>query len=227
MAERRPPSRARRARALRAGDTPLSPFAVRAASLGVTILLAPSLLRALSAHFTEALHTAITKPESAAATSVPVDVAKLVAPLLLAAAVAALATGMTQTEATLAWRPPRLGRLFDPLRAYDVARALLIAAAVTFIGWRAFTGELPSLAAAIGKSGATLDASARLASSIAWPALALLILLATVDVVIRRAAWLERISPSPEEARRERRETEVSPEVRQARDRLRRTGGEG
>jgi flagellar biosynthesis protein FlhB len=219
VAERRPPSRARLLRALGAGDTPLSPFAVRAASLVVAVVLAPGLVRATSDRFTGALRAAVAAPERVAPAALATDTAILVAPLLIAASVAAVVAGVAQTGGVFAWRAPRLGRLLDELRAYDVARALVVAGVVAFIGWHAFAGELPLLAASLGNVGALLEGAARLASRVAWPAVAFLAFLAAIDIALRRTLWLRRLSPTLEEARRERRETEGAPEVREARRR--------
>lgn len=219
MAERRAPSAARLRRALSSGDTPLSTFTVRAASLAVVALLLPALARAVSARFDEALRAALATPERVSPTDLARNAAVLVAPALVVGAAAALVAGVAQTGVAVAPRPAQRGRLFDGLRAHDVTRALVAVAAILAVGWRAITRELPALATAMGRPGALLDVAAHLASSVVWPAVFVIAALAVADVVVRRVSWLRRLSPTPEEARRERRETEGDPLVRAARRR--------
>jgi flagellar biosynthesis protein FlhB len=221
VAERRPPSAARLRRALAAGDTPASSFAVRAASLVVAAALLPALARAVAARFDELLRAAIAHPDAAAPTALPVDVATLAAPVLCAALVAALAAGMSQTGLTLSPRPARrIGRFFDGLRAHDVVRALLVAIAVAGLGLRAIASGLPVAARAVGHPRALLDVAGEVAQKALWPCVALVVALAFADVLVRRAVWLRRLSPTPEEARRERSETEGDPVIRAARRRI-------
>jgi flagellar biosynthesis protein FlhB len=199
----------------------LSSFAVRAASLTVIVLLLPGLGKAVHAAFGAAVRKAIAEPERVAPSSVVTDTAMFVGPLLLAGAAAALAAGMAQTGLLFARRRPAsiAARLFDPMRAYDVARAALILTAIGFAACRVVAQELPALAHAMGKSSALVEAAGRMTLSVAWPALAVIAVLAATDVVVRRAVWMNRLRPSPEEAKRERRESEGDPEVRRARRR--------
>ena len=185
------------------------------------VLLLPGLGKAVHAAFGAALEKAIAEPERVAPSSVVTDTAMLVGPLLLAGAAAALATGMAQTGLLFARRPraPISARLFDPMRAYDVARAALVLTAALFVACRGVVQELPALADAAGKSGALVEAAGHLTLSIAWPAVFVIAALAATDVVVRRTAWMNRLRPSPEEAKRERRESEGGPEVRRARRR--------
>jgi len=194
---------------------------VRTGSLAVVILLLPSLGRAVHASFGDALRMALAAPEKLSPALLVTDTAELVGPLLLAGAGAALAAGIAQTGFSLAWRrPPSIGaRLFDGMRAYEVVRAVLILTALALITCRVVTGELPLLAGETGKSGALLERAGHLPLAVGWPALAVIGVLAATDVVIRRAAWMKRLSPSPEEAKRERRESEGDPEARRARRR--------
>jgi type III secretion protein U len=189
--------------------------------LAVVVLLLPSLGRAVRASFGDALRTALAAPEKVSPAMLVTATAELVGPLLLAGAGAALAAGIAQTGLSLAWRRPApLGaRLFDGMRAYDVVRAVVILTALALIACRVVAGELPLLAGATGKSGTLLEQSGAVALAVVWPALAVVAALAATDVVIRRAAWMRRLSPSPEEAKRERRESEGDPEARRARRR--------
>jgi flagellar biosynthesis protein FlhB len=219
VAERRAPSATRLRRALATGDTPLSSFAVRAASLATVAILVPSLGRAVAARFGELLRSGVLRPESVAPAAAAKDVAVLAAPVIVVAAAAALFAGMAQTGLAVAPRPPRLGRFFDALRAYDVVRAFVVALAVVAIGWRATVSELPALAFAMGRASTLLAVGEDLADAVLWPSVAVVVVLAIGDIVVRRTVWLRRLSPTPEEAKRERRESEVPPELRAARRR--------
>ena len=185
------------------------------------VLLLPSLGKAVHVAFGAAVRKALTEPERVAPSSVVTDTAMFVGPLLLAGAAAAIAAGMAQTGLLFARRRPApiAARLFDTMRAYDVARAALVLAAALFVACRSVVQELPALADATGKSGALVDTAGHLALSIAWPAVAVIAALAAADVVVQRAVWMNRLRPSPEEAKRERRESEGDPEVRRARRR--------
>ena len=116
-------------------------------------------------------------------------------------------------------RTPLGGRLFDGLRFVDAARVLALAALVFTIAWYGLRAILPALAVHAGKSVALLADSSDAASRIAWTSIACAVAFAAGDVVLRRAAWIRRLSPSPEEQKRERRETEGAPEPRRARRR--------
>ncbi|HVW26128.1 MAG TPA: EscU/YscU/HrcU family type III secretion system export apparatus switch protein [Polyangiaceae bacterium] len=221
MPETRPPSPARLRRALAAGDTPLSPFAGRVASIVTAAALLPALAKAMSARFTEALRAAVSTPEKVDAASLATDVAWLVAPLVAAAGAAAFVVGFVQTGLAVA-RPaaaPLRSRLFDAFRAVDAARTLLFAAIALSGVWYALAGIFPALAAHIGRSDALLADSGNAAGRIAWTSIMVAVALAAADVALRRAAWLHRLAPSPEEQRRERREAEGAPELRRARRR--------
>ena len=185
------------------------------------VLLLPSLGKAVHAAFSAAIQKAIAEPEHVTTSSVVTDTAMLVGPLLLAGAGASLAAGVAQIGLVFARRRPTpiAERLFAPMRAYDVTRALLILVAALFVACHSIVQELPALANATGKSGALVEVAGRLALSVAWPAIAVIGALAATDVVVQRAAWTNRLRPSPEEAKRERRESEGDPEVRRARRR--------
>jgi flagellar biosynthesis protein FlhB len=221
VAERRPPSPARLRRALAAGDSPISSFSVRVASFAAVLVLLPGLGRVATARFEEALRAALAHPEKAVPWSLATDVATLVAPLLIVGAAAAFAAGLVQTGAavTIRRRGSAFARLFDGARVLDVARAFVLAVGVVAVSWYAVAHVLPLLAHHIGKSAVLLEDAGGAASRIAWSALALAFSLAVADVFVRRAFWLRRLSPSPEEAKRERREAEGVPEVRHARRR--------
>jgi len=221
VTERTRPSPARLRRALASGDSPISSFSVRAASLLVATLLLPGLGRALGAHFGDALRTGLQTPEKADPSTLVTTTASLVAPVLAASAAAALAIGSAQTGLAVAFRRRAsvLARLFDGARVYDAARAVVLAAGVTAIAWYAAREALPGLATHAGRSSALLDDGGNLSGRIAWSSLALAFVLAATDVAVKRAVWLRKQSPTPAEAKRERRETEGDPDARRARRR--------
>lgn len=221
MAENRPPSPARLRRALAAGDTPLSTFSVRVASLVVAATLLPALGRAVGARFGEALRAALAAPEKADPMSLSTDVAWLVAPLVAAAAATAFAAGFLQTGLTITrpTPPPLWARLLDATRLVDWGRTVALAAVAVALVWSGLRALLPAVAAHLGRSDALLDDTGKAAGRIAWTTLAFAVALAGADVALRRAAWLRRLAPSPEEQKRERREAEGAPELRRARRR--------
>jgi flagellar biosynthesis protein FlhB len=220
MAEKRPPSPARLRRALSAGDNPLSPFSVRVASLVVAAALLPALARVVSERFADGLRAALAAPEKIDAAARLSDAAWLVAPLLAAACGAAFATGFVQTGLTITpRRESPFGARSDGLRFLDVARAIVLAAFVLASAWYAVRAILPAVAAHTGNAATLLADTGDVVSRVLWTSIIWAVALAAADVVLKRAAWIRRLSPSPDEQKRERRETEGAPEPRRARRR--------
>jgi flagellar biosynthesis protein FlhB len=221
-----PPSPRRLRRARREGDHPLSPRAIGFGALGLSLLAAPLAIGALEDSARELLMAALRPGESPDAGALAWRVGKLVAPVLGLAAAGALLVGMAQTGGAVSARPLRWnpGRLSPFASAGDWtdravlgAIAALAAAASLGVGWLVLQDLAPALAGSVGDG----DASVRLALEgmrrLAWSFLGVSLLVAGLDAVARHAAWRRRLRMSRDEVRRERREAEGDPDLRQAR----------
>jgi flagellar biosynthesis protein FlhB len=224
------PTPRRLRRALERGDSPISSLAVRAASVGVVIALAPALAAATRARFKTALIAALAEPAKATPSSVVHDVVVLVAPALGVAAVAAVVVGFVQTGGMVALGnlTPKFDRLTprgDPSRLFVGRRAMraavgllaVLVGACVVVGF--VEGHASALATALGRPEAALESAGALLRNVAWASFGVVAVVALGDVVASRAAWLERQRMTRRELLEERREASGDPEARRARRR--------
>lgn len=221
-----PPSPRRRRRARREGDHPLSPRAIGFGSLALGLLVTPLAIAALGDSARELLMDALRAGESPDPSALAWRVGKLVAPVLGLAAAGALLVGMAQTGGAVSAKPLRwnAGRLSPFAAAGDWtnrlalgAIAALAVAASLGVGWLVLQDLAPALAGSVGDGDASLRLALEGMRRLAWSLLGISLLVAGVDAIAHYAAWLRRLRMSRDEVRRERREAEGDPDLRQAR----------
>ena len=221
-----PPSPRRQRRARREGDHPLSPRAIGFGALGLGLLVTPLAVAALGDSARELLLDALRPGESPDPVVLAWRVGKLVAPVLGLAAAGALLVGMAQTGGAvsakpLRWNAQRLspfGSAIDWTDRFVLgAIATLAAAASLGVGWLVLRDLAPALAGSVGDGDASLRLALERMRRLAWCFLGVSLLVAGVDAVARHTAWRRRLRMSRDEVRRERREAEGDPDLRQAR----------
>jgi flagellar biosynthesis protein FlhB len=228
-----PPTPRRLRKARRDGDHPVSRALIGFGALAVTLVLAPLVLAALYSSAHEALLDAMRPGSTAPApTSLALRVAAHATPLLGAAALGALVTGVWQTGGVLSTRPLRfdLSRL-APLavlrrglgpRLLSLALALGAALSFALAAWYILRAAAPVLSESIGHAPAAIQIAVESCRRLAWWALGISLAFAAADGVYRQVAWRARHRMSQEEVRQEQRENQGDPELRQARQRVHR-----
>lgn len=219
------PRRLRKAR--RDGDHPMSRALLGFGALGVVLVFAPLVLEALFASARSALLDALRPGATPVATTLASRVGLLAAPLLAAAAVGALVTGLWQTGGVLSpravgWDLRRLSPWNRPRpaagsRALSMALALIAALGTSFAAWLILRDLGPSLAHVIGDAHATLRLAAEASRRLGWWAFAIWLAFAAADSVVRHVEWRARHRMTPDEVRQEQRENQGDPELRHAR----------
>ncbi len=228
------PRRLRKAR--EQGDSGASAYAAQAVAFAAAVAVAPAAVRALASAASSELAVAFERAahRGAAPALDPLQLAltvlELVAPVLLAAALAGALSAAVQTGGVLSTRrlAPRLDRL-DPFaglarllsgeRLFAVARSLVAAVAV---GWLAELGlrrHLVDLARTAGRARWVGPVLGTVAGELAWRAALLGLALGVIDLVVTRRAWQKRLRMTRDEVKREHRESEGDPHVKAARAR--------
>ncbi|HEU4408658.1 MAG TPA: EscU/YscU/HrcU family type III secretion system export apparatus switch protein [Polyangiaceae bacterium] len=217
------------------GDVPVSAALSGALAFWAALALAPAALGALWAWAGAALRRAPSLPPDpraagAAALDAALALVRLAAPALLAAAAVAALAGYVQGGGTISWKKlaPDLARLSparglrslaSPERVSSVARALVAAAAVLWVGFAALRDHVADLAAAIGAPGKALPVAAGAARRVARDVGLVLLASALADVGLTRRAWKNRLKMSKDEVKREHKESEGDPHLKAARER--------
>ncbi|HWO11696.1 MAG TPA: EscU/YscU/HrcU family type III secretion system export apparatus switch protein [Polyangiaceae bacterium] len=221
-----PPSPRRLRKARSEGDHPISPLAIQLGALALAVLAAPLALAALRADALELLSEALRPGAAAEPRALALRVGSLAAPLLALAAAGALLVGLAQTGGAMSAKPLRWsGRRLNPFassrswaeRGVSGAIATVVAVALLVAGWLVLKDLAPALAGTVGDGSASLQLALEGMRRLAWSALGVSLAAAGVDTVARRLAWLRRHRMTRDEVRRERREAEGDPELRQAR----------
>jgi type III secretion protein U len=225
------PTRRRQRRALEDGDVPVSSALTQTAGFGAAVLLLPSLAEATVSYVRAALGEAleVTDPVAALQGSA-VAVLALSTPLLGAALVAALGVGLLQTQARIA--PGRLApdlsrldpvagfkRLFQLDRSFATLRSLLVVLAIGVLSFRLMKAHAGDLVATVGAWRGAWVLAAFLSLKLLQYAVLAALVLALVDVAVIRRSWMGRIRMTRDEVKREHRESEGDPKVKQERKR--------
>jgi flagellar biosynthesis protein FlhB len=235
--ERATPKRLEKAR--REGDSGASSYASQAAGFLVAIALVPSAGAAAASRcstwLAETLARIQARPVSlsidprAIATAVVV----VVAPALLATGLAAAVVGLAQTGGAVATAKlaPDLSRL-DPIaglkklvssdRLFAVARSLLASGIVAYLGYRQLREHVQDLSRVAGRIDFVGGLAGVLAHRVARDAAFVGLAVAVLDVTILRRSWRKRLMMSPDEVKREHKESEGDPQLKAARERSRR-----
>ncbi len=235
--EQATPQRLEKAR--REGDSGASAYAGQAVAFLVALVLVPSVVLATSSRCAAWLRTAMLRAAerpvrvNVSVTALALDIGVLVGPALVAAAVAAVAVGVVQTGGNVATRrlAPDLAKL-DPIagakkllsadRLFMVARSLLTAPAVAYLGYRQLSSHALDLARTVGQPGRVAGLGGELAGRVARDAAILGLVVAALDVVIVKSSWRKRLKMTFAEVKREHKESEGDPHMKAARDRMRR-----
>jgi flagellar biosynthesis protein FlhB len=223
------PKRQRRAR--EDGDSPISGALGQAVGFVVALSLAPAALGALVLTSSERLRVAVASGGVAAPPlALALDVLLLSLPLIAAASVAGTITSLIQSGGVLTLKPlspdldklnvfEGLKRLVSAQRLASLARALATALLVGWLAARTLRECMPDIAASAGSLGPALELVARSSKRLFWVAALVGLALGGVDLLLVLHAWRERIKMSKDEVRREHKESEGDPELKQARER--------
>jgi len=228
------PKRLRKAR--EEGDSGASSFASQAVAFVVAVALLPPAARALTSRASELLHAAVAHAadrEPRAIVDAGAAAGELLAlslPLLAAVAVAAAAAAAVQTGGLFATKKlqPKLEHLdvFQGLaglvsraRLFAVARALVAGAIVAWLVYKGLRTHAADLARLSGRLEHVGLVAAEVARSIAWNAALVGLALGGIDAVVTRQQWMRKLRMSNEEVKREYKESEGDPQVKQARER--------
>jgi flagellar biosynthesis protein FlhB len=221
------PKRLKKAR--EQGDSAVSSALGQSLGFLVVLALLPGLLLALGVGAGTALRSAITTGHADPSGALWLWVS-LGTPMLGAAAVAVAVVGFVQTGGafTAARFAPDLSRidpvnglkgLFSAERLFSLARSLMAALVVGWLGRGIFRDHLADIAACVGRSEAVPGVAWLLARRLLWGAGVVALGLGAVDYFFVRRAWLARHRMTKDEVKREHRESEGDPEVKAARRR--------
>lgn len=231
--EKPSPKRLRQAR--EQGDVPISAALTQAVALMAALVVLPATVTLTARTLVEMVRSSLTQTthsQSAALDwSTVVGLTLVIAtPLCAVAAATSVAVGLIQTGAVFA--PSKLApnfahlnpieglqKLFKPERLYQVLRAAVAAAFVAWLGVDVMLDEATTIASTLGNVEAAAHVSAKLVRRVLWLGAAVSLALSVVDVVITRHAWLKRNRMSKDEVKREHKESEGSPELKQERKR--------
>jgi flagellar biosynthesis protein FlhB len=150
--------------------------------------------------------------------------------VLVVASVASAILCLVQTGGFLATKKlsPQLDRLnpfqgvkqlFSGARLFAVARALVSGSIVAWIAYRLLRAHIVDLARTSGRVGAAAAVAGSLAHALARDAALVGIALGVVDILVVRRGWMKRLRMTKEEVRREVKESEGDPQIKQARQR--------
>ncbi len=228
------PKRLRKAR--EEGDSGASAFAAQAVAFVAAIALLPSATRAIAVRSGAALRAAVAHAGDADPTAaidaggVATDLLALTLPLLIGVAMAGAAAGAVQSGGLFATKKltPKLERLnpfegaknlVSRARLFAVGRAMVgavVVAIFTYRGLRAHAGDLARIDGRLEHVGVLAAAIAR---SLAWSAALVGLAIAALDALVVRQEWRRRLRMTKDEVKREYKESEGDPQVKQARER--------
>lgn len=223
------PSAQQLRKARRQGDVPVSAALAQAVAFVAVLCLLPTAARACFAATAELSISAV-HGRTLSAREMCAVILALTLPVVGVAATVSGALCFVQTGGLIAWErvQPKLERLdpwgglrslMSPTRLLGVIRALLGALLVGIAVVLVLRKVLPSLAATPGELGPSMALAASSALQLAWYSAAVGLVLAAVDVVMNRQAWLKRWMMSRDELQREHKENEGDPELKASRKR--------
>lgn len=229
------PTPRRLARARREGDSGISVFAARSVGLLAALAVFPVATRAFVTWWTGAMRAAIAHAPRVDVGAI--DVASdgralvfLVAPILLVCAVTTAVASLAQTGGVVSGRLVTpdfarvdpfagLGRLFSAANVVGLLRATacgLVAIMIVGFELRAHALDIAHVA---GRTGAVGPFALAIVVS-TWKSIAFAgVGIAAADLAITNMLWRRRLKMTHEEIRRERRESDGDPHVKEARKR--------
>lgn len=209
---------------------------MQTAGFVAAVLLLPSLAEATTAYARQAITWSIAdgaRVAAANAAAVQASLGALLAltlPLLGTAFLLTLGVGFLQTQgnvsaARLAPDLSRLnpisglGRLFQLDRLFAVARSLLVMLVVGYLAFRLVQSHMAALVDTIGAWPSAWALGARLSQKLLGYAILTSVAVAVLDVIVIRRSWLSRLRMTRDEVKREHKEAEGDPKLRQERKR--------
>jgi flagellar biosynthesis protein FlhB len=232
------PKRLRRAR--EEGDTGASAFASQAIAFLAGLTLVPTAIAAIVLRVEERLRDTIqlaatAEPDSRARFDLAraaTDVVVLSLPLIAAIAVTAAAASLVQSGGVVGVRrlaprldgmnPFRPGALVTRVRLFAVARALTGGGLVGWVVVHALRLHAVDLIRTTARLAYVGPTAATMTRAIGWDVALFGLAIAAADAVAMRLDWRRRLRMSRDEVKRETREAEGDPLVRETRDRARR-----
>jgi len=227
------PTLRRQREARRDGDVPVSAALSQAAALLVAVALLPSLAQAVGSTMSREIHTAVarsTAPDSAEVLNLVWLVLVLLGPFLLAVAGTGLLVAAVQTGGLVSFKKlaPDLAqlnpvegvkRLFSWNRIFQLLRAFALVLVVGWLSFRLIRDHAASVVASVGQLESGLGLSSFLGLRLLWLATLAALGMALLDVLVVRRSWLQRLRMSRDEVKREHREAEGDPQLKQERKR--------
>jgi flagellar biosynthesis protein FlhB len=221
------PQRLRKAR--QQGDVAVSAALTQNGAFLGTLVIVPSALAALAHAFTRDVQLAI-EGQSGSSWQWASRVLLLAVPVVAAGAACAALTGFVQTGGLFA--PGRLApkldnanpftgfaRLFSLDRVWSTLRALLTASFVAWLALCLLQNHAASLVATVGEPAVGAHLAGELCKRLLWTCAAVGAALAFIDLLITRKSWFKRNRMSKDEIKREYRESEGDPQIKQERHR--------
>lgn len=225
------PTRRRQRRALEEGDLPISSALVQTAGFAAAVLVLPTLGEAAAAYARRAIQQAFETPEPLVAIQRSLLAAvTLSVPLLGTVSALAVGAGLLQTNAQVSpgRLAPDLGRL-DPIagmkrlfrldNSFAVLRSFLVMLAVGYLSVRLIGAHLGDFVATVGSWSSAWALGVELSRKLLGYAVLAAVVLAVADVLVIRRSWLSRLRMTRDEIKREHREAEGDPKLRQERKR--------
>jgi flagellar biosynthesis protein FlhB len=218
------------------GDSGASSTAAQAVAFLVALAVLPSAVRALASWATEHLKGAIAHGADATP-EVSIDVVELggtvillILPMALAAGLASAVAHVVQTGGSftmkrLALQLDRLNifegvkKLFSGTRVFAVVRSLLSCVVVAYLAYSVIRSHLLDLARLTDNPEYMGEVIEKLAFRLARDVALFGLLLGGIDLLVSGSSWQKRQRMSKDEVKREHREEEGDPHLKQARKR--------
>jgi flagellar biosynthesis protein FlhB len=225
-----PATRQRLRRARREGDHPVSIALIRLGGFAAVVAVLPVALAAVWKQAVQLLHQALLTGASTPVHELGLRILRLATPIVGAAALGALVVGLWQTGGALSLRPltwdwrrlapfAGLTRAGSGGRAFSLLLPLVGTLLLAVIALRVIRSMGGALAASVGSLPATLQLTGAMCQQLLLWALLSAAALAVVDALLTHRAWQARHRMTREEVRREQREAEGDPGLKQARER--------
>lgn len=216
------------------GDVPVSAALTQTSALVAVLVILPSTVTFAGRNLLELLKSTIV---ASTQQTVPLDVRSLIGltvvlstPLCAVAAAAAFAVGMVQTGGVVVASKlvpdfqqlnpiEGIKKLFKLDRLYQVLRAAIAAGFVAWLSIDVMWNQASAIASTLGNAPSAAWLSATLVRQILWVGTLVSVVLALIDVGVTRYLWLKRNRMSKDEVKREHKEAEGDPSLKQERKR--------
>ena len=228
------PRRLRRAQ--EDGDSGVSSFAGQALAFVVAVAVVPASVAALFAWGTARVRDAVSHASDKTidahldGAAIGGDLLTLVLPIFLVVAVTSAVVQLVQSGGAFAVK--RVGvklerlnpiegfrNLFSGQRLFSVARSLLSAAVLSYLAYGVLRSHLVDLSRLTESPEQVSVVIEALARRLARDFALLGLVIGALDLLVTRRAWRKRLRMSKDEVKREHRESEGDPHVKQARER--------